>query len=993
MTCLDFGYLRCSGSPFHQFLVFSLFAMSTIDVKAQQIVIDALACDRKNVQKIILCHTPSKLSAESGMFLSTQDRLQELFASSVDSTIAVFPNANLVRRLCKRLQGDTFSFSIDLVFACHASSDPNDVVLDLLGRFSADFRFIQEVSYLVELPEKTFRKNQPFSAYTVKVTNVLQDTFNLHWYCQTASSYEALIPKVIAEIPDIQELLQDEQGPLTCKSIKRNGCCEISNSGNSFPYVFSSSCFDHLATIEAVNELVSKCRDVAADFPASVIQVKPGVMWTTVDSVEKSVIFLRSLEPSQVLELAQQLTLNRIDFFLPSPKVLVLDLVGVPTASLVRLLHYSEIPISTSIAQGAFSLSFFNCGKSHDGGGSFCGSVQRQYFRVSCGRITALHSVPMQIKWEDIQQVCEPTLEQSNLPKWLKTEFQGSCPKKVLAINEERTVDWYLQFQVPQRLESTFPKQAFFGGKRILVDHVLDISKSNISRLLDQIFLAHRLKKVCLIIGKILSSLAPAQKKNRSNCVVHLEDCFPSLQRVNMLQEISIKSRGLRITGSFEASSMPLLFFNGVPKLEDGLQALVNIASNIPDIATDVDHSVERYLQQPSSLSDVSSHSVILYVLSVQCTDQVPLNIGRIMTRRNGCIVSTTELLRCHAFTECLLFVMLPKGIRIERFCTPKRHFEVVLRVPIRSPKEKSTHEHVSPLTSLGNNPTQHLDQSRADGNGKSTSVDGDSQAGATPSLQRRLPDSVAPPSPAESPDLKCGGVKAPQPVAVDGCGDTTLSSGARGKTAPRGLACAAGIGIRSEFTPSDSPGTNCHLKLTQPVAVDGCGGPVNANGHRDAVLVTPTAVWTEKPEIPSSDPPSQVKEASPQHPGSVGTDTRMLQPLEDSKGQDITEGITAVISTANDPDLKQNGACPLNIKEQPADGKPWVSALSASEILAPIPEIDSCLAGGEAAEISNSTAKPKALPLTISPAARQGTAKANTVSTWWICAWAHGCC
>ena len=257
LTCLDPGYLRCSGLPFLYGSGQFSFAMSVIDVKAQQIVIDALACDPKNVQKIVLCHTPSKLRADSGMFLSTQDRLQELFASSSDSTVAVFPNANLVRRLCKRCQGETFS--VDLVFACHASSDPNDLVLDLLGRFSADFRFIQEVSYLVELPEKTFRKQQPFIAYTAKVTNVLQDSFNLHWYCQTASNYEALIPKVIAEVPDIQELLHDEHGPLTCKSIKRNGCSEIANSGKSFPYVFSSSCFDHIAMIEAVNELVSKC--------------------------------------------------------------------------------------------------------------------------------------------------------------------------------------------------------------------------------------------------------------------------------------------------------------------------------------------------------------------------------------------------------------------------------------------------------------------------------------------------------------------------------------------------------------------------------------------------------------------------------------------------------------------------------------------------------------------------------------------------------------
>ena len=696
--------------------------MSVIDVKAQQIVVDALACDPKNAHKIVLCHTPSKLRAESDMFLSTQDRLQELFASNSDSTVAVFPNANLVRRLCKRCQGETFS--VDLVFACHASSDPNDLVLDLLGRFSADFRFIQEVSYLVELPEKTFRKQQPYVAYTVKVTNVLQDSFDLHWYCQTASSYEALIPKVIAEVPDIQELLHDEHGPLTCKSIKRNGCSEIANGGNCFPYVFSSSCFDHIAMSEAVKELVSKCRDCAADFPSSVIQVKPGVMWNTIDSVEKSVIFLRSLDSTQILELAQQLTLNRIDFFLPSSNVIVLDLVGVPTASLIRLLHYSEIPVPTSMMQGAFSLSFLNWGRSLKGKGSVSRFAKMQHFKVSCGRITALHSAPMQIKWEDVQQFCEPTLEQSSLAKWLKAEFHGSCLKKVLAINEERTVDWYLQFQVPQKLECTFPKQASFGKKKLLIDHALPFAptRSNISRPpIEESMHDH---------WKNTASLAPAQKKNRSNCIAHLEDCFPSLQRVNMLQEISIRSRGLRIAGSFEISSTPLLFFNGVPELADGLQAFVSIVSNAPGIATDVDHSVERYLAQPSSVTEFASHSVVLYGLSVQCTDHVPLNIGRILTRRNGCVVSTTELLRCHAYTECLLLVMLPRGIRVDSFCTPKRHFEIVFRIPIRSPTERPMNEQTSPLTSIGENPMLSLDQGSV-GCPESGLASGDSHVGA----------------------------------------------------------------------------------------------------------------------------------------------------------------------------------------------------------------------------------------------------------------------
>ena len=437
--------------------------MSSIDTRARQIVVDALALNPKNSQKTILCHTPSKLIAESGMYLSTQDRLQELFTNERNSIVAVFPNTQFVRRLCKKFQQDTFS--VDLVFACHASSDPNDLVVDLLGKFSVDVKYIQKVSYLADLPEKTFRKNQPFIAYTVKVTHVLQDAFDLHWICQAAAGYEAMIPKVIAEIPEIQEMLRNDQGPLKCKSIKRNSCYDVSNIGNCFSYVFSSSCFDHIATIEAVNDLVSKCRDLAEEYPSSVIQVKPGVVWSLADSVEKSVIFLRSLESSQILELTQQLTLNRIGFYLPAPNILVLDLVGVPTASLIRLLHYSEIPIPTSMTQGAFSISFFNCGKSCGDIGKIADSQAMQHFKVSCGRITALHSAPMQIKWEDIQQSCEPNIEQSRIPKWLKAEFQGTCPTKVLAINEERTVDWYLQFYVPQKTELTFPRQVCFEGK------------------------------------------------------------------------------------------------------------------------------------------------------------------------------------------------------------------------------------------------------------------------------------------------------------------------------------------------------------------------------------------------------------------------------------------------------------------------------------------------------------------------------------------------
>ena len=441
---------------------------------------------------------------------------------------------------------------------------------------------------------------------------------------------------------------------------------------------------------------------------------------------------------------------------------------------------------------------------------------------------------------------------------------------------------------MPQRFEFNFPKQAVFGGKRILIDHAFPFAptRSNISRPpVEESMHDH---------WKNTASLAPAQKKNRSNCIAHLEDCFPSLQRMNMLQEISIRSRG--ITGSFEASSTPLLFFNGVPELADGLQTFVSIARNIPDIATDVDHSIERYFDQPSSMSDVSSHSVILYVLSVHCTDHVPLNIGRILTRRNGCIVSTTELLRCHAFTECLLFAMLPKGIRIEGFCTPKRHFKVVLRIPVRSPKDRPIEVLESPLTSLGENPTQHLDQGTARDDGKSPSGDEDSPVEPASCLPQGLATAVSPSAPDVSTSLKRKGTKAPQPVAVDGCGDKPLLNDDGGK-----LASLEEADVSGKFSPRksalpDPPDTKSLERLPQPVAVGGCGGPPPPTGidQGDSPRVTTTVAWTEPLVLPSQETPSQTKKELPHHTRRVGTVMSLVQQgAEDMSRKDNVEDPT----------------------------------------------------------------------------------------------------
>ena len=913
--------------------------MTTIDINAQQIVVDALAKNPKNNQKTILCHTPSKLSAEPGMYLSTQDRLQELFTSGHDSVVAIFPNASLVRRLCKNCQQDTFS--IELVFACHASCDPNDLVIDLLGKFAVECKFIQSASFLAFLPQGTFRKRQPYIAYSVKVTHDLQDSLDLQWFGRTTAAYEAMIPKAIAEIPEVKKLLMDNDGPLRCKSIKRNSCFDVSNIGNCFSYVFSSSCFDHTATVEAVQKLVTKRREFAEEVPSSVIQVKPGTVWSSVDSIGKSVIFLRSLETSQIIELAQQLTGKRINFYFSSPNILVLDLVGVSTAALVRLLHYSEIPVPTSMIQGAFSVSFINWGKSYGDHGMTVDPLTLQRYKVSIGRITALHSVPMQIKWEDIQESCEPSIEQSKIPQWLKAECQGTCPTKVLAIDEERTVDWYLHFFVPQKIETTFPKQVVFEGKKILIEHALPFApiRSSITRPpIEETMHEH---------WKNTASLAPDRKKHRSNCLVHDEDCFPSLQRVNMLQEISVKSRGLKLSGSFEASTTPILFLNGMPDIEDGLSAFVSITSQVTEIAADVEFSVEKHLQQPRSGSEHSNQSGTLYVLSIQCTDHVPLSIGKVFHRRNGCAVSTTELLKCHAFTECLLLLILPKGIKIDGICTPKRHFDIVVRIPIVSQRGSEKDGCPSPLTPLGHNATQLSLR------GHTTDQDKPSpscvkQQSYVSFAQAQTDDGGERHSQSHGPREHSEKSKqAPEPVVVDGCRNSSSKKQDYKDSTERDETAAAIL--TSYAAPLEDLQSENEEVPAQPVVVDGCGehtAPVFKT-ESSQWKVSPTAIWTAIPrELADIRNPEQLPEKTK---------------CRKEEGER----------------LKQN--CEERVRgENKHESQDQIKMYQALE---PIPESDGHSTNYDETLSKEGGNKPKALPLKVTPTVRQHLAKISAAS------------
>ena len=120
----------------------------------------------------------------------------------------------------------------------------------------------------------------------------------------------------------------------------------------------------------------------------------------------------------------------RIDFQFATPRMVVLDLNGVSNATLVRLFQYAENPIPTSTTQGAFSVSFINPGE--DGYSNAKADRELIKINVTWGRISALSSVPAQIKLSELQKVERFQREDDDFGIWIWDVLRGTCPQKVL---------------------------------------------------------------------------------------------------------------------------------------------------------------------------------------------------------------------------------------------------------------------------------------------------------------------------------------------------------------------------------------------------------------------------------------------------------------------------------------------------------------------------------------------------------------------------------
>ena len=214
-----------------------------------------------------------------------------------------------------------------------------------------------------------------------------------------------------------------------------------------------------------------------------------------------------------------------------------------------------------------------------------------------------------------------------------------------------------------------------------------------------------------------------------------------------------------------------------------------------------------------------------MYVLSVCSTDLTPVNIGKVVKGSRGLFVSTTELLKCHAYTKCTVAILLPKGIKLELVCTPSRHIETLAKIPVASPSRKISSKGTQ-LTSLGVNDTNVAELSQA--------------------LQSSLSFSTNKELLEQNTRLESRPKTSLQASADEKERENGALSGTNGNSVP--VSPPLPLGMNAKVSPAVSGGTGPHGNIPSQ----------SHEYHRDE-LITPTATWPLNPNADQNAKPDFV--------------------------------------------------------------------------------------------------------------------------------------
>ena len=194
------------------------------------------------------------------------------------------------------------------------------------------------------------------------------------------------------------------------------------------------------------------CRSLCKDLPSATFQYRERIIWRWLSQdgcIEATILYCRNLDHHKLLQLASFLTSCAVSFRFNSANTIVIDTAGLDSSILVRLMHYAEVPIPTTMKQGAFSLSI-------KGNGLSTGDRNFLSFDLKIGRIGALPSVPVQIRCTSVEGLITLPLHQSTIGRWIKKELSGFNISEV--VMKTRSPTLFYSFVCLLRMNPATPK-------------------------------------------------------------------------------------------------------------------------------------------------------------------------------------------------------------------------------------------------------------------------------------------------------------------------------------------------------------------------------------------------------------------------------------------------------------------------------------------------------------------------------------------------------
>ena len=153
------------------------------------------------------------------------------------------------------------------------------------------------------------------------------------------------------------------------------------------------------------------------------------------------------------------------------------------------------------------------------------------------------------------------------------------------------------------------------------------------------------------------------------------------------LRESSIKESASTVFMYVEQTKMPWCFFTNSVSQQTAIDCYCKCGIGHLENKEEIEALLTSYDNEKHLQGGYSDDSATVHMMQICCKDDQPLRIGLFYEGKYGWTVSTAELVQCHAYTPCILVIMVPPGCKLTDVCSPSRHFTTLQVFVLPSPK------------------------------------------------------------------------------------------------------------------------------------------------------------------------------------------------------------------------------------------------------------------------------------------------------------------